>query len=73
MQLFLHKPSARFAEYVAYKEYSHQSPLFRSGKKKCPRAAVWRIYLNLGNKGVPNALHQAIKFPKEKLAHNSAI
>jgi len=34
---------------------------------------VWHIYLNLVTKGVSYTLRQAIKFPKEKLAHGSVI
>jgi len=39
------------------------------GKKKAPAPPCGIIYLNLVSKGVPYAPHQAIKFPKEKLAH----
>jgi len=42
-------------------------------QKKDPRAAVWQIYLNLVTKGVFYALHQASKFPEEKLAHRRTI
>jgi hypothetical protein len=34
---------------------------------------VWQIYLNLVTKGVFYDLHQASKFPKEKLAHHKSI
>lgn len=49
-------------------------PAFRlQNRKKRPRAAVWHIYLNLATKGVFYTQRQAIKFPKEKLAHGSVI
>ena len=74
VKLFLHQSSARFAEYVTDERVLASVPAFRRRyKKKSPRAAVWRIYLNLVYKGVFYTLHQAIKFPKEKLAHSSAI
>jgi hypothetical protein len=41
--------------------------------KKGSRAAVWHIYLNLVAKGVSRTPLQAIKFPKEKLAHRGDL
>jgi hypothetical protein len=41
-------------------------------KKKTPAPPCGIIYLNLVTKGVPCTPLQAIKFPKEKLAHRAA-
>jgi len=74
MKFFLQQPAARFPKNIANEQRSHQDSLFRvGGAKKNPRAAVWQIYLNLVTKGVPYGLHQASKFPREKLAHRKSI
>jgi hypothetical protein len=50
-----------------------RNPKFAIRNKKGSRAAVWHIYLNLVAKGVSLTPLQAIKFPKEKLAHRGAL